>query len=95
LVEDKTALMAKLGRKQLILELTEPLQALPDRFAGNGLSLVADGTRLIYDFDAEKEQESVATLLTRLSEHNIHFKDLSTQQSSLEDIFVALVGGAK
>ena len=95
LVEDKTALMAKLGRKQLILELTEPLQALPDRFAGNGLSLVADGTRLIYDFDAEKEQESVATLLTQLSEHNIHFKDLSTQQSSLEDIFVALVGGAK
>ncbi|OWV86743.1 multidrug ABC transporter ATP-binding protein [Rhizobium sp. R72] len=95
LVEEKTALMAKLGRKQLILELNEPLQALPECFAGNGLSLAADGSRLIYDFDAQNEQESVATLLTRLGEQNIHFKDLSTQQSSLEDIFVALVGGAK
>ena len=95
LVEDKTALMAKLGRKQLILELNEPLQALPECFAGNGLSLAADGSRLIYDFDAQTEQESVAGLLTRLGEHNIHFKDLSTQQSSLEDIFVALVGGEK
>ncbi|WP_028744698.1 ABC transporter ATP-binding protein [Rhizobium mesoamericanum] len=95
LVEDKTALMAKLGRKQLILELNEPLQVLPECFAGNGLSLAADGSRLIYDFDAQTEQESVASLLTRLGEQNIHFKDLSTQQSSLEDIFVALVGGAK
>ncbi len=95
LVEDKTALMAKLGRKQLILELTEPLQALPEVFAGNGLTLSVDGNRLTYEFDAQNDHESIATLLTRLSEHNIHFKDLSTQQSSLEDIFVALVGGAK
>ncbi|WP_160010557.1 ABC transporter ATP-binding protein [Rhizobium sp. 18055] len=95
LVEEKTALMAKLGRKQLILELTEPLQALPDIFTGNGLALSAGGNRLTYEFDAESDQESIAALLTRLGEHNIHFKDLSTQQSSLEDIFVALVGGAK
>jgi ABC-2 type transport system ATP-binding protein len=95
LVEDKTALMAKLGRKQLILELTDPLQALPEVFAGNGLTLSAGGNRLTYEFDAQNDHESIATLLTRLSEHNIHFKDLSTQQSSLEDIFVALVGGAK
>jgi ABC-2 type transport system ATP-binding protein len=95
LVEDKTALMAKLGRKQLILELTEPLEELPASFAGNGLALTAGGTRLTYEFDAENDQESIAALLTRLAEHNIHFKDLSTQQSSLEDIFVALVGGAK
>ncbi len=95
LVEDKTALMTKLGRKQLILELTEPLDELPDCFSGNGLSLEPDGNRLIYDFDAQNEQESIAALLTRLAAQNIHFKDLSTRQSSLEDIFVALVGGAK
>ncbi|MDM9618855.1 ABC transporter ATP-binding protein [Rhizobium sp. S96] len=95
LVEEKKALMAKLGRKQLILELTKPLEALPESFVGNGLSLAADGNRLIYEFDAQNEQESIASLLTRLGQEDIHFKDLSTQQSSLEDIFVALVGGAK
>ncbi|APO75080.1 ABC transporter ATP-binding protein [Rhizobium etli 8C-3] len=95
LVEDKTALMTKLGRKQLILELAEPLDKLPDCFSGNGLSLEPDGNRLIYDFDAHSEQESIAALLTRLAAQNIHFKDLSTRQSSLEDIFVALVGGTK
>jgi ABC-2 type transport system ATP-binding protein len=95
LVEDKAALMAKLGRKQLILDLTEPLSRLPDCFAGNGLTLEADGNRLTYDFDAGNEQESIAALLTRLGENNIHFKDLSTRQSSLEDIFVALVGAEK
>ncbi|WP_298884307.1 ABC transporter ATP-binding protein [uncultured Bradyrhizobium sp.] len=95
LVEEKAALMAKLGRKQLILELAEPLDKLPEHFAGNGLSLEQGGTRLVYNFDAHNEQESIAALLTRLSADNIHFKDLSTRQSSLEDIFVALVGGAK
>ncbi|NLS05043.1 ABC transporter ATP-binding protein [Rhizobium sp. P32RR-XVIII] len=95
LVEDKTALMTKLGRKQLILELVEPLDKLPDCFSGNGLSLEPDGSRLIYDYDAHNEQESIAALLTRLAAQDIHFKDLSTRQSSLEDIFVALVGGAK
>jgi ABC-2 type transport system ATP-binding protein len=93
LVEEKQALMAKLGRKQLILELAEPLARLPDCFAGNGLTLEADGNRLIYDFDTHNEQESIAALLTRLAGEGIHFKDLSTRQSSLEDIFVALVGG--
>ncbi|MEZ2127277.1 MULTISPECIES: ABC transporter ATP-binding protein [unclassified Sinorhizobium] len=95
LVEAKTALMAKLGRKQLILDLSDALDCLPKRFSGNGLSLEAGGNRLIYDFDAHNEQESIASLLTKLSEEGIHFKDLSTRQSSLEDIFVELVGGAK
>ena len=95
LVEDKAVLMTKLGSKQLILELSEPLDRLPDTFAGNGLSLEAGGNRLIYDFDARNEHEGIAMLLTRLSQQNIHFKDLSTRQTSLEDIFVALVGGAK
>ncbi|KRB60276.1 multidrug ABC transporter ATP-binding protein [Rhizobium sp. Root708] len=95
LVEEKSTLMRKLGGKQLILELSEPLSVLPPEFAGNGLSLSDDGGRLVYDFDTQNEQESIAALLTRLGQHNIHFKDLSTQQTSLEDIFVALVGGAK
>jgi ABC-2 type transport system ATP-binding protein len=95
LVEDKTALMAKLGRKQLILDLAEPLAALPHRLAGNGLSLGAGGNTLVYDFDAEHEQARVAALLTGLAAEGIHFKDLSTRQSSLEDIFVSLVGADK
>ncbi|MDE1994896.1 MAG: ABC transporter ATP-binding protein [Rhizobiaceae bacterium] len=95
LVEEKKTLMAKLGRKQLILDLTETLDAVPHRLDGNGLSLGPGGTTLIYDFDAEHEQSSIATLLSRLSEEGIHFKDLSTRQSSLEDIFVSLVGEDK
>jgi ABC-2 type transport system ATP-binding protein len=95
LVEDKAALMAKLGRKQLILDLTEPLEALPESLAGNGLSIGAGGNTLIYDFDTQHEHASIATLLARLEEQGIHFKDLSTRQSSLEDIFVSLVGASK
>jgi ABC-2 type transport system ATP-binding protein len=95
LVEDKAALMAKLGRKQLILDLTEPLEALPESLAGNGLSIGAGGNTLIYDFDTQHEHASIAKLLARLEEQGIHFKDLSTRQSSLEDIFVSLVGASK
>lgn len=95
LVEEKNALMAKLGRKQLILDLAEPLEAVPQSLDGNGLSLGPNGTTLIYDFDAEHEQSSIAVLLSRLAAEGIHFKDLSTRQSSLEDIFVSLVGEGK
>ncbi|MFT4180622.1 MAG: ABC transporter ATP-binding protein [Rhizobium sp.] len=95
LVEEKNALMAKLGRKQLILDLAEPLEAVPQSLDGNGLSLGPNGTTLIYDFDAEHEQSSIAVLLSRLAAEGIHFKDLSTRQSSLEDIFVSLVGEDK
>ncbi|MGV1756381.1 ABC transporter ATP-binding protein [Rhizobium sp. A22-96] len=95
LVEEKKVLMAKLGRKQLILDLNEPLDAVPARLDGNGLSLGPNGLTLIYDFDAQNEQSSIAVLLSRLAAEGIHFKDLSTRQSSLEDIFVSLVGEAK
>jgi len=95
LVEEKKALMAKLGRKQLILDLSEPLDALPHCLEGNGLSLGSNGLTLIYDFDAQHEQSSIAVLLSRLAAEGIHFKDLSTRQSSLEDIFVSLVGEGK
>jgi ABC-2 type transport system ATP-binding protein len=87
--------MAKLGRKQLILDLSEPLDAIPHCLEGNGLSLGSNGLTLIYDFDAQHEQSSIAVLLSRLAAEGIHFKDLSTRQSSLEDIFVSLVGEGK
>lgn len=95
LVEDKTALMQKLGRKQLSLELIEPLMALPDSLSGFHLSLSEDGTCLTYEYEGNGEQGRIADLLAALSAAGIHFKDISTRQSSLEDIFVALVGGQK
>ncbi|KIQ05082.1 multidrug ABC transporter ATP-binding protein [Agrobacterium tumefaciens] len=95
LVEDKTALMQKLGRKQLSLELIEPLQALPESLSGFQLSLSEDGTCLTYEYEGNGEQGRIADLLAALSAAGIHFKDISTRQSSLEDIFVALVGGQK
>lgn len=95
LVEEKTALMQKLGRKQLSLELIEPLQALPESLSGFQLSLSEDGTCLTYEYEGNGEQGRIADLLAALSAAGIHFKDISTRQSSLEDIFVALVGGQK
>ena len=97
LVEEKAALMKKLGRKQLILDLAEPLAVLPQGLAARGLSLGTEGNTLVYDFNAEQEHEqaTIATLLQQLAAENIHFKDLSTRQSSLEDIFVQLVGEDK
>jgi len=92
LVEDKTALMAKLGSKQLILDLTAPLAALPASLEGRGLTVGPGGASLIYEFDAKRGQGNIAALLTDLGAAGIAFRDLSTRQSSLEDIFVQLVG---
>jgi ABC-2 type transport system ATP-binding protein len=93
LVEDKTALMQKLGKKQLTLHLQSPLAALPQNLQSEHLQLSADGTELVYTFDAQGDETGIANLLRRLSEHGIDFKDLQTSQSSLEDIFVSLVRG--
>lgn len=95
LVEDKTALMQKLGRKQLSLELIEPIKVLPDSLSEFQLSLSEDGTCLTYEYEGNGAQGRIADLLAALSAAGIHFKDISTRQSSLEDIFVALVGGQK
>ncbi len=95
LVEEKTALMQKLGRKQLSLELTEPVQALPESLAPFNLELSEDRYRVTYEYDGNGEHNSIADLLSALSAAGMHFKDISTRQSSLEDIFVALVGGQK
>jgi ABC-2 type transport system ATP-binding protein len=90
-VEEKAALMKKLGRKQLSLHLREPLARMPAGLAGWPLELKAGGSELEYTFDASHERSGVASLLARLSELGIGFKDLNTRQSSLEDIFVSLI----
>ncbi|MEH3108813.1 MAG: ABC transporter ATP-binding protein [Agrobacterium cavarae] len=95
LVEEKTALMRKLGRKQLSLELATPVTTLPESLSPFHLQLSEDGTCLTYEYDGNGEQGRIAELLSALASEGIHFKDISTRQSSLEDIFVALVGGQK
>ncbi|HET9484336.1 MAG TPA: ABC transporter ATP-binding protein, partial [Xanthomonadales bacterium] len=91
-VEDKAKLMRKLGSKELTLELQDPLAAIPPGLPEAQLSLSEDGTKLTYRFDAAAEDSGIPSLLRRLAEQGIAFKDLHTQQSSLEDIFVGLVG---
>lgn len=95
LVEEKTALMRKLGRKQLSLELTTPITSVPDSLGSFNLALSADGSSLTYEYDGNGEQGRIAGLLSMLAAENIQFRDISTRQSSLEDIFVALLEDAK
>jgi len=90
LVENKDALMRKLGKKQLTVNLQEPMGALPPGLEGWSLSLKAGGHELEYSFDAQQEH-GIPALLRKLGELGIAYKDLNTQQSSLEDIFVSLV----
>ncbi|MBL8630239.1 MAG: ABC transporter ATP-binding protein [Rhodospirillaceae bacterium] len=98
LVEDKAALMKKMGKKQLTLQLQDAMAAIPPELAEWKLSLKADGHELEYVFDANAERTGVPSLLRRMTDLGIGFKDLKTEQSSLEDIFVSLVstraGGA-
>jgi ABC-2 type transport system ATP-binding protein len=91
LVEDKTQLMRKLGKKQLTLALQSPLAAIPAELADQPLELSADGTELVYTFDTQSERTGIAGLLRRLADNGIDFKDLHSSESSLEDIFVSLV----
>ena len=91
-VEEKAVLMRKLGKKQLTLTLQNPLGAVPAMLAAEPLVLANDGHQLVYTFDGNSEHADIAELLRRLADHNIHFKDLQTSESSLEEIFVSLVG---
>src|ERR1700754_306873 len=93
LVEDKAVLMRKLGKKQLTLHLQEPLAAVPAGLEDYALTLANDGADLIYSFDAQAENTGIAELLRELSKRGVDFKDLQTEQSSLEEIFVSLVRG--
>jgi ABC-2 type transport system ATP-binding protein len=95
LVEDKTVLMRKLGKKQLTLQLQDRLETIPASLSALPLELADDGNALVYTFDTQSEQTGIAALLKLLSEQGIDFKDLHSSESSLEEIFVSLVHGSK
>ena len=95
LVEDKHVLMRKLGKKQLTLTLQAPLAAIPAALADLSLELANDGHSLVYTFDTQQEETGIASLLKRLGELGIDFKDLHSSESSLEEIFVSLVHAGK
>ena len=91
LVENKDELMRKLGKKQLMLELHEPLGDVPAALSGYSLELANDGSQLVYTYDTQAERTGITSLLKDLAEAGIRFRDLDTTQSSLEEIFVSLV----
>jgi ABC-2 type transport system ATP-binding protein len=91
LVESKTELMKKLGKKQLTLHLQEPMAEIPEALSDWSLALHNGGSEIEYVFNAREERTTIPALLRRMSELGIAFKDLNTRQSSLEDIFVSLV----
>jgi len=91
-VDEKKALMRKLGKRQLTLTLQEPLAAVPAGLEDWKLALGANGHELQYTFDAAGEQTGVAPLLRRLEQLGVNYRDLNTRESSLEEIFVSLVG---
>lgn len=91
LVEKKETLMRKLGRKQLIIELTSALAALPPALVQKGLSLSGDGRALVFSYDSRAERTGITRFLNGLRDAGIAFSDLRTEQKSLEDIFVELV----
>lgn len=93
LVEDKQTLMQKLGKKQVILHLREPLKSIPEALSHYELELSEDGKQLTYSFDTQSEHLGITGLLDDLKAQDIRFNDINTEQSSLEDIFVDLVKG--
>jgi ABC-2 type transport system ATP-binding protein len=95
LVEDKQALMHKLGKKQLTLQLQQPLVSIPAELARYPLELSDEGRALVFTFDTQSEHTGIAELLKDLAQHGIDFRDLQSSQSSLEEIFVELVKGAR
>jgi len=94
-VDEKKALMARMGKKTLDIMLAEPLAALPSELSEWTLRLEDDGHVLCYEFDSHAERTGIASLMRRLGDLGIAYKDLSTHQSSLEDIFVELVHGKR
>jgi ABC-2 type transport system ATP-binding protein len=90
-VEEKNLLMRKLGKRQLILSLQQPLDTVPEALGQYPLELSDSGHTLVFTFDATRRETGIPTLLRRLSELNIDVKDLRSSESSLEDIFVDLV----
>jgi ABC-2 type transport system ATP-binding protein len=94
LVQDKAELMAQMGRKELTIELQEPIAEIPAGLARYELVMGKDGGSLVYSYDTKGERTGITALLSDLSAQGLVLKDVSTSQSSLEDIFVDLVGNA-
>jgi ABC-2 type transport system ATP-binding protein len=90
-VEDKAVLMGKLGKKQLLVHLLQPLERIPAELAGYQLERTGDGARLVYTYDAERDGSSIPELIATLRALGIGIKDLESRESSLEEIFVSLV----
>jgi ABC-2 type transport system ATP-binding protein len=91
LVEEKAELMRKLGKKQLTLQLQAPLGTIPETLVPYGLELSDDGGEIVYTYDTQRERTGITSLLKELAAQGIGFRDLSTSQSSLQEIFVGLV----
>jgi ABC-2 type transport system ATP-binding protein len=91
LVEEKNKLMRELGKKELVLQLAERLDAIPPGFGGYRLELSEEGSELKYHYDTKGEHTGITALLGALHDAGIRFNDLNTSQSSLEEIFVELV----
>ena len=92
LIEQKDALMHKLGRKQMVLELAEPIDGVPEALSAYNLNLSEDRSQLIFEYDQETNHGGVAGLLAAVEAAGVRFSDISTSQTSLEDIFVSLIG---
>ena len=91
LVEDKAELMAKLGKKDLTIQLQDPIEVLPAVLAGAGLRLSDDREELIYSYDSQADRTGIANLMASVNAEGIRIKDISTRQSSLEEIFIGLL----
>lgn len=94
LVEEKNALMRKLGRKQLTIELLAPIDAIPDSLSDFSLALGDGGRELVYDYELGSGDGEIARLLAAIDASGLRYDDVSTRQTSLEDIFVSLIGEA-
>jgi ABC-2 type transport system ATP-binding protein len=95
LVEEKATLMHRMGRKQMTIELHEPVAAVPPSLARHNLQIAEDGRALVYSYDTQGERTGITTLLNDLQKEGLALRDVQTRQSSLEDIFVGLLGGAR
>lgn len=92
LVEDKAKLMGKLGRKQMVLDLVEPLKSIPGRLDEWDLKLTSEGTQIVYDYQPNATPGSLMALLAALEVSSIAVSDMASRQTSLEDIFVSMTG---
>lgn len=92
LTDDKAALMKKLGKRQLILTLRSPLERIPESLAGHELERSEDGHQLVFHFDSQSDEGGIGAVLAALARENLEISDLRTKESSLEEIFVQLVG---